>query len=376
KAAQAFEQGDYITGARHGINYLLPILGPALDAQGDKAAQGDIAGAIGGTFGIAANVMAPEAATGTVKTVATAPRALSSRLARGAEKRIADVITPKVGANKVRFGNKAAGIAPALAREPGLLAFSREGLAAKVAEKLEEATAALDNANAARNPNQVFYTDVIARALEQRLDRLKVNGVIPAPNQARAAQIQQAIKEVRRMGPTASYDALRRLRQAYDEPARAVYNPSLTADFTRKMGEKRGAADVGVELRERLAKADATTAEANARYSLFNAAQDVLDAAAETDRVRPKVGRRIMTRFGGAVGGGVAAGPIGAAAGYLVGPVLDSLASMAPTTRIATARAMQRMADALDAGDASRAYLAMKDLARLTGQTARLNEFM
>lgn len=60
KAAKAFEKGDYITGARHGMAYLLPLIGPALSKQSDKMMEGDIAGGIGGSFGIGANIVAPE----------------------------------------------------------------------------------------------------------------------------------------------------------------------------------------------------------------------------------------------------------------------------------------------------------------------------
>src|SRR6476660_5879464 len=31
KAEDSFKQGDYVTGVRHAINYLLPLIGPRLD---------------------------------------------------------------------------------------------------------------------------------------------------------------------------------------------------------------------------------------------------------------------------------------------------------------------------------------------------------
>lgn len=63
-AAKAFQAGDYVTGARKAINYLIPILGPALDAQSEKAASGDVAGAVGGTLGLGAATIGPSKLVG------------------------------------------------------------------------------------------------------------------------------------------------------------------------------------------------------------------------------------------------------------------------------------------------------------------------
>lgn len=60
KASNAFQQGNYVEGARHALNYLIPVLGPALDKRGDQAQSGDVAGSVGGTLGIATNLVAPE----------------------------------------------------------------------------------------------------------------------------------------------------------------------------------------------------------------------------------------------------------------------------------------------------------------------------
>lgn len=62
KAKESFKSGDYITGARHALDYLIPVLGPMLDEQSDKAQRGDVAGSIGGTLGIATNLLGPELA--------------------------------------------------------------------------------------------------------------------------------------------------------------------------------------------------------------------------------------------------------------------------------------------------------------------------
>lgn len=73
KARESFSKGDYATGARHTLSYLIPVLGPMLDEQSDKAQAGDIAGSIGGTLGIGTALLAPEAAKMLPKKVAIPP---------------------------------------------------------------------------------------------------------------------------------------------------------------------------------------------------------------------------------------------------------------------------------------------------------------
>lgn len=60
KARDAFKRGDYVEGLRHGLNYLLPIIGPQADRAGDLLDQGEYAKGAGATAGIATNVVAPE----------------------------------------------------------------------------------------------------------------------------------------------------------------------------------------------------------------------------------------------------------------------------------------------------------------------------
>jgi hypothetical protein len=60
KAAASFQQGDYVAAARHGIDYLLPVIGPQIDQAGDLAQSGQYAKSAGQTAGIATNLAAPE----------------------------------------------------------------------------------------------------------------------------------------------------------------------------------------------------------------------------------------------------------------------------------------------------------------------------
>ena len=175
--------------------------------------------------------------------------------------------------------------------------------------------------------------------------------VVPSPNAAHVAVIDQAISELKQLGPVARYDPIRTMRQAYDGPAKAVYSPSMTADYMKAQGGKLGAADVTGVLRESLAKWDPPTAAANAQYSLWRKADDVLQATVEVERTRPRVGRQIMGRLTGTVLGGQAAGAPGAVAGYVFGPVVDTAAAAGATTQLATARMLGRLAEAVRKGD-------------------------
>lgn len=53
KAKAAYQAGDYIAAGRHFVNYLLPIVGPTLDQQGDAMQKGQYAAATGDTVGLA-----------------------------------------------------------------------------------------------------------------------------------------------------------------------------------------------------------------------------------------------------------------------------------------------------------------------------------
>lgn len=60
ESADAFKSGDYLTGTRKLVNYLIPILGPGLDRSGDLAAEGKYGAAGGAAAAIGAQVVAPE----------------------------------------------------------------------------------------------------------------------------------------------------------------------------------------------------------------------------------------------------------------------------------------------------------------------------
>jgi hypothetical protein len=402
KAKQAFAKGNYVEGARHGLNYLLPLIGPQLDALSDKGQQGDVAGMIGGTVGLGGTMFGPEAAQGVVKSAAQTSLAANRAAAmeRSAAANMADVMSPKVGPNKVRFGNMAKDVAPVLAADPEMTSLSREALHRKVTDRLETAQDKLDAAADARNAGHAFPAEMFLAPLEQAKQALTAEAVkashvqpttvvtgqpfsdanvtkvaapigtdvVPSPSNTRVAQIDKAIAEIKQLGPLVRYESIRRIRQAYDGPARVKYAPSITADFLAKQGEAAGAADVTRSIREPLAGIDPATAAANREYSLYKKANDVLDATAEIERTRPTVGRKIMAMaLGGMAGGAVGGRTLGEVVGALLGPTVDSAISTASQGRkILMARTMSDMADALRSGDVGRIRLRLQQLRNLS----------
>lgn len=402
KSAQLAKEGRYTEAAGHAAAAALPVIGPAAAHAGERMASGDVAGGLGeGTA-----LLAPFATTPVFNgirglTPNMVKEAAASALEEGAARRVTDVMAPKVGANKVRFGNMAEKVAPQVVEDLSAngAPLSREGLRDQMGQQLATAEAGLDAASDARLAARTFPIKPLVDALMEKrkaltaeavkgsaLPReavektsplvdasgtpivttsLKANpigaDVVPSPNASRVAVIDQAINELKQLGPVSRYEPLRQIRQAYDGPAKAIYSPAVTADYLKAQGGKLGAADVTGALREALAKMDPQTAEANAKYSLYKTANDVLDATAEVERTRPRVGRQIIARMTGTLLGEQAAGMPGAVAGYVAGPLVDSALSSGATTQLKTAKLMNDLASAIRGGNQAKVgFLSMQ----------------
>lgn len=417
KAGDAFREGRYSEAIGHGAAGVVPLVGPAAAAAGEQIGSGDVAGGLGAAAGMLIPVGAPAALRGAVRGTRavmspTARAAAATSLEQSAAGRVADVISPKVGANKTRFGNKAEGVAPQLAKdlaEDGA-PWTREGFHAQVGERLTAAEQGLDAASDARLSARTFETKPLIDALLEKRRALTAEAVegsrpiptvhgpggvptpsgmtrnvssgqmqrtltkegrplgedvVPGPNAGRVAVLDQAIDELRQLGPVTRYEPIRRIRQSYDGPAKAVYSPSMTADYLKAQGGKLGAADVTGTLRDTLAKWDPETAAANADYSLYRTADDVLEATREVERTRPRVGRVIAARVFGTVTGGQLGGAAGAAMGYVGAPLLDAGAAMGLTTKLKIAGLQQQLANAIRGGHVEHAMSLTEKLARL-----------
>lgn len=61
KARQAYDAGDYVTAARHFVDYLIPVIGPAMDETADKMAGGQPWRAVGESLGMGLSLFGPKA---------------------------------------------------------------------------------------------------------------------------------------------------------------------------------------------------------------------------------------------------------------------------------------------------------------------------
>lgn len=66
KAEDAFKRGDYAEGARHLLDYVIPVVGPAIDQLGDQAQKGQVARALGGATSLGLQLAGPSALQRTV----------------------------------------------------------------------------------------------------------------------------------------------------------------------------------------------------------------------------------------------------------------------------------------------------------------------
>jgi hypothetical protein len=60
KAKASYNQGDYVTSARHFIDYLLPLVGPGLDEAADRMQAGQYAAGAGDALGIGLALFGPQ----------------------------------------------------------------------------------------------------------------------------------------------------------------------------------------------------------------------------------------------------------------------------------------------------------------------------
>ena len=415
KAGEAYAQGRYSEMLGHGMAGTLPLVGPAAAGAGEQIAAGDIAGGLGAGTGLAASVIGvrpiAKGAVNTARTV-TPSRVLdkaATALEKGAVERVADVMSPQVGRMKQRWGNRAAGVAPTLAKELAAegAPFSRQAFHADMTAKHMEAKRALDAVADERLAARTFETKPMIDGLLEKRQALTSEAVeadayprtrqptgqpysavgpvrevssplgkdvVPHHNAARVAEIDAAISELRQLGPVARYEPIRRLRQSYDGPAEVVYSPSVTQDFLKNQGGALGAADVTGVLREHLARWDPATATANADYHLRRTADDTLRAVAEVERTRPRVGRQIMARLTGIIAGNASGGPAGAVVGAVGAPLIDSALASGVTTKLKTAAAFQQLANAIRAGNVERAFSLtsmLEDWARFSAHDVR-----
>lgn len=366
KAKEAHDRGDNLEALRHGLNWLIPVLGPVIDKAADEIKAGKYAAGAGDTLGLAASLFGPAAATELVKS------GLAAKVATAAEKgsvnRAVETLAPTVGPNKVRLANQMADAAPTVLRETN--ALTRSGVLDQAGVKLQGAYDALDAAYDAVPNTRMYPTAPIKAALAREIRNLSVSGiggtVQPANRASRIAALTQAQTEVGGMGNLANIDNLRKLRIAWDEGAKAQFTPSIAADYLKARGTGAGWADARTALNDFLTSQHPELEPLNADATVWKRAVDAMQAADETDRARPKVGRTIMARGLGAAAGGEMGGGKGLVAGAVLGPLVERIVSSAqPAMKLTAARQLAALSDALQAGQTGKAQSLLGQLQTL-----------
>lgn len=360
----------------------IPLVGPYVRGGIDTMREGNVAGGLGELSWLASPGVKKGLGLATDAAVSGAKRLAPALLNRGADlldvtanEKLARVLAPQTGPNKVRLGNQAVKGAPDLLRDPALSGYTRSGIAGKIQTRFDQAVEGLDVAADSRLASQQVRTRPLLAELDRRIGELTAqpveasrriptispNGtpvarpagrsVEPAPNRAELATLRQIRDEVGALGPVAPYESVRRIRQAWDSAAKPKYLPATAADALTSQGEATGAAKGTSALREALAQTDPASAAAYQQYSLYKSARDVVQAAEEADRVRPNRGRGIMARSIGAIPGAIEGSPVKAVIGATIGAIVDKAAEMAPTFQVVIARKLAAVADTLRSGD-------------------------
>jgi hypothetical protein len=182
-----------------------------------------------------------------------------------------------------------------------------------------------------------------------------------AHNAAYIQELDKAITKLKTLGPQGSYEAVRTIRDDFDNTAMPAYT-AAPADVTvahANKGSAAGASKVSGILRDNMAKADTRTAEINARYSMLKNADNVINALENSEATRPAVGRSMLM----ALGGHAVAGNIGA----MVLPFVDVALRGGPSAYMVAGRTLGQLAEALRSGDVTNAAALMSKIRKVTG---------
>jgi hypothetical protein len=377
KGRQAFREGRFSEAMGHTAAWLMPLIGPAAATAGETIGTGQVARGTGQMAGL----LMPFGAKQIAGRTGEAMNSVGERIAAGGERRLARKITPMVGREKLRFAKMAKDVAPTLAREPGMGAWSLDGLASKLADEYQNAIRGMDESYAPIPKTKQYPTGPIAGRLRDMIRALQVRGtggsINPANYAEQLATLQTALKEVQGLGNLTSIDNLRNLITAWQKGGEEAYTPSVVADYLRARGRGRAWADAGGAAREYLVSREPTTAPSNARYSLIQKARDTVEAARETEFTRPARGRGYASKIiGGTIGLGAAGGE-GALAGVVIAMLLEK-AEASATAQIHLARLLTKAGDAFRSGkpavgmkllqqEAERAGIVIPGVARAQG---------
>jgi hypothetical protein len=370
KAEDAFKRGDYAEGTRHVVNYLIPLIGPAVDAAGDKAQEGKVAEGLGEATGVA--VMA----RGATKPQITIPgaRAAATALKESAKRSYLRALGPTTKPNKVLAERVVEGRpgTPGLI-ERGTVAATRKGLQSKIHATVDDLGQQLEDMHAQLPPDTGLPMNQVLGAIDTSASRQftirNPQGVsLPTgPDAMRGINFTEQLKNYLRGHATQDasgnltipYQTLREFRQKWDAlvAERNGYAGSSLVDNTR-MNAYRSAASA---IREQLNSATPDIAAINREFSFWKNAQDVIDATVLRSGSQATPMTEQMATAG-AIGGGLAHG---LSKGVLYGAVARSAVKLFRSTgwRTMSAVTKDRLANLLSSGKTGQAIKLMNSAA-------------
>lgn len=369
KAEEAFKAGDYGTGARHVIEYLLPVLGPAVSQMGDKAAEGKVAEALGEATGLA-GVMASPGASGKV---AGAVKRVAGRAApaleASAEAGMSRVLNAKGKANQLRSEK----VVPELIRR-GEMHASLKGFNEQAAAKLQEFGQKLDDKYATLPADAAVPLDSITNSIKSQADEaFKVQGLAmdkyAETGLAHADDLAGRLASVATKDPVTgqnviSVGTVRRLRQYYDKVAAHAGRFDGVSLADHSAASASGMAADGI--RAELAKQFPDVAVLNKEYSFWKDVDRITGDTLLSRKGKAAPLGRTIAAAAGAAGGFAHSGPLGAVVGKVAMGWIEQAVNSAGWQSV-SAVTKDRLAKALAAGERGKIEL----YARRAAQAAR-----
>jgi len=346
QAIQAAKEGRSFEAVGHGAAAVLPVIGPAAARAGEQIASGDVAGGLGAGAGLVAPFVAAPVIKSAARAAGNVAPDLATSLEGKANQTFAREMAPTGSSKEIRtLGKQAEKVAGTIRERTS--AITPGGLHAQIGKQLEAVSQGLDDAYDAIPKNVGHAVSPILSKLQAAKDALYVQGTggktLPAAQAERAAALEQAMKEVRQIGPFTNTDNLARLRKSWKDLAKDQFVPNVNPNFKQIQGTAKGWADAYSALQDHIVTRHPELQPLNADYHILKTADDVMTALEDRERVRPTVGRAILS----SAAGYAAKGEIGA----IVAPILERgiTGTVTPAAKLAAARSLGSLAKLLRA---------------------------
>lgn len=379
-AKDAFQKGDYVTGAAKGLEWLIPFLGERMSESGDLLQKGEYGRGLGASVDVAAQIAAPELANKGTALVKRGMQSEAGRLMTSSAQDIREALSPTRHRTKVKTERIVPGI-----QERGLTGTLTD-LKTLATTKVDEVGPQIDAILQANRGERVSLASVRAKL---KAMKAKTFNEVPATlngrpvidnttgqpvmdraihNQRKYTQVQALDDLLGKYGADMSVEEAVAVRKAWDDVVKQA------GGFDEKAG--RGAFGVALAdqseaavksgavsaLRAELGKAVPSVKALNREYGFWRDLQDVSTASASRKVGQRKTGliAKGVENTGRAVGGMVGyqtGGVFGMGTGLLVGGEtakrLTNLFST-PQWKLTASTYKVRLANALATGNPTR----------------------